>query len=229
LDRRAEVGVFQIASRFKRKWLVIGLLSLTLAGAVGGGAAWGFMRCDWRDYPNQARASWVHPQEHYLFACGRVWHSTDNGRTWKQIIPRGLPLGLRDGQIAADRQPGLLYLGVVRAAPFSWTCPLCGLTRAQPLMYISHDGGATWALAYQFQQGPAGSTRFLGVNADPDYSEAGWVVLQRGDEQAYYGTNTGGSHWQKTCVEETIASLHCDPPEDLLEAKHTRPHADDQP
>ena len=226
--------MFQLASSLDiRKFISAGVIGAATICLALGSWAWSLAQCDMRDYLDRAATSPANPREMYLFACGHVWRSMDRGRAWAQVPARGLPIGLRDAHIAADRRPGLLYLGVVanrRLAP-NLKCLSCAWVRVEPALYISHDGGVQWRLAYRFKPSAMGNTWFLAVNADPDYVSAAWVILKRGDEVAYYATNTAGRLWQKTCVEENPAIPRCDPPDELLSARHERsPSMDtDQP
>ncbi len=198
----------------RRPLLLITLTALVAVCALAGGAGWLATRCDRDAYAAQAAPSWLNQQEKYLFACGQVWHSFDNGRTWTTITTRGLPLLRRDGYIAVDREPGRLYLGLVLAGHSRLSCLMCGWTEVTPALYLSDDGGQHWVLAQRFTPGPAGNSYFRAVYADPDYAGSAWAILIRGDETAYYATNTRGSVWRKTCIE--TYSGQCDPPDDFL-------------
>jgi hypothetical protein len=202
----------------KRPRLLPFLLASTLAlcGLAGGGA-WLAWRCDRDDYLNRVAPSWLNEREQYLFACGAVWHSFDNGQTWTTIRAQGLPWLLRDGYIAADREPGRMYLGIVLSSQSSLSCPLCALTRAEPALYLSNDGGLHWTLSERFASGPAGESYFHAVYADPNYAGSAWAVLTRGDETAYFATNNNGDVWRKTCVETYTGQ--CDPPDEFLANK----------
>ncbi len=219
--------MFQLASPVDaRKLTLVMMVGAALLCASVGGAAWRLTRCDRADYLDRAKPFLPNPREQYLFACGRVWRSVDGGQTWARVLAQGLPFGLRDAQIGVDRKPGLLYLGALtrpRLSP-NFNCLQCAWVKVRPTIYISYDGGARWRLGHTFQPGSVGNTRFVAVHADPDYESAAWVILQHGDEVAYYGTNTAGHLWQKTCVEDNLASPRCDPPDDLLRFRHDKLH-----
>ena len=218
-------SVFQtVLPAFPRRLLLTWALGLVLLCAGLGGGAWYAVRCDMHDYLGQAKASETHPRERYFFACGAVWRSLDGGQTW-QRLPVNRPLSsVREAHLAVDRKPGVLYLAAMLSLPTSWACPLCAWTRVQPTLYVSTDGGDHWSPVYQFKPGLARSTRFVALHADPDYGEAAWVIIQQGDYVAYYGTNTAGQVWQRTCVEESTDSVDCDPPETLLDYRFKRNH-----
>ena len=209
----------------RRRLILAGALGLLLICAGAGGAAWSVLSCDRFDYLDRAKTSYLNLREQYLFACGRVWHSVDAGTSWVRVPARGLPLFARDGHIAVDRTPGRLYLGLLVGSRSSLTCLLCTWTEVHPAIYVSSDGGGHWALAHQFHRGPAGATTFRALHADPNYAEAAWAIIKIGDETAYYGTNTGGESWRKTCVEEY--SGLCDPPDELLEFRHLNRQIDE--
>lgn len=197
-----------------RRLLLTLLTALVAACGLAGGGAWWLTRCDRADYTAQAAWSWLNESEKYLFACGQVWHSFDDGRTWTTIRAQGLPPLARDGHIAADREPGRMYLGLLLGGQSTLRCLLCAWTQATPVLYLSTDGGQHWVVAQRFTPGPAGSSYFRAVYADPDYAGSAWAILVRGDETAYYATNTRGSVWRKTCIE--TYSGQCDPPDDFL-------------
>ncbi len=194
------------------------VLALALCG-LAGGTAWLATRCDRAAYMAQAAPSWLNTQEKYLYACGQVWHSFDNGQTWTTITSQGLPLFTRDGHIAVDREPGRLYLGLILGGQSSLRCLLCAWTQVTPALFLSQDGGQHWTVAVRFPAGPTTDSYFRAVYADPDYAGSAWAILTRGDETAYYATNTSGAAWRKTCIE--TFSHQCDPPDAFL-ANDTR-------
>ena len=206
-----------------RRVLLAALAGLLLVCAAAGGAGWYATRCDRDSYLKQAATSWVNSREKYLFACGQVWHSLDAGQTWQPIASSGLPLLARDGRIAEDRAPGRLYLAMLLAVPSSLACPLCPLTRVQPTIYLSADGGRSWQMGQQFPEGPSGITFFRSLSADPDYEDAAWTVLVTGERVVYWASNNGGHGWIRSCEEQI--EYFCDPPSDFL-AMHGKTHGD---
>lgn len=143
-----------------------------------------------------------------------MWHSLDDGRGWSRVPSQGLPSFAREGLIAVDRAPGRLYLAMLLSGRSTLRCPLCAWTEATPVIFLSEDGGQHWALSERFPTGPAGSSIFRALHADPDFAGSAWTILTRGSETAYYGTNDAGQSWVKTCVE--LYSGRCDPPDELL-------------
>jgi hypothetical protein len=206
------------AAPTSRRRVVLAALAglLFVCAASGGGAAWYALRCDRADYLKRATASWIYPNEEYLYACGSIWHSLDKGQTWTQIPAVGLPLLVREGLIAVDRSPGRLYLGLLESVPSNLQCLLCPLTRVQPVMFLSEDGGRNWHEAQRLPEDLAGITNFRTLNANPDYANAGWFELVSGERVDYWGSNDGGHKWFLTCEERM--GYFCDPPADFMAA-----------
>ena len=202
--------------------LLAGLLVLC---AAAGGGAWYATRCDQATFRARGATSWVNSQEKYLYTCGQVWHSLDAGQTWAQISSGGLPLLAREGRIAVDIAPGHLYLGLLLSAPSTLSCPLCPLTRVDPAVFVSDDGGRHWLLIRKFNGGLAGVIRFRQLTADPNYPGSAWAIIQRESTNVYYATNTSGRAWLQTCVE--IPPNFCDPPADFM-AEHFVRHGENQ-
>jgi hypothetical protein len=211
--------VFQLAIPVNARRLALAVMvgAMLLCGGMGG-AAWYVTRCTMLDYLNRATASPLNPREQYLFACGAMWRSADGGRLWRQQPVRGLPLGARDGRIAADRRPGLLYLGLLINSRSTRYCLDCAWTKLQPVIYTSKDGGQTWAVAYTFKRGPADNGGFLALFTDPDREGTAWAVVKNADEIAYYVTGTAGRFWRRTCIEYLFpGSGSCDVPDNVLQ------------
>ena len=217
--------MFQLASpTLTRKFILAGAIGATLLCAALGGLTWYFMRCDMRDFLNRAAPLPGNRREQYLFACGSVCHSRDEGRVWVRVSVRGLPFGTRDGHIAADRQPGVLYLGVLINSRSSLYCLQCAWTKLRPAIYVSGDNGRTWTFAYKFKRGPAEDGGFLGLFADPERAGAVYAVVKNGDEIAYYGTGTSGQFWKRLCTEYYFTgSGGCELPAGVLQFQRQSP------
>jgi len=208
------------ASTTRRRVVLASLAGLLFVCAAAGGTGWYALRCNRADYQNRASVSWVNPSEEYLYACGSVWHSLDAGNAWAQIPSVGLPFWLRDGRIAIDLTPGRLYLATLLAVPSSLDCPLCPLTRVQPVMYLSENGGRVWREAQRFPESQTGITSFRSLSADPDYPNSGWAILVTGVRVVYWATNNGGHSWRLTC-EERLGFM-CDAPSDFMAAHRAK-------
>ena len=206
-----------------RRLTLASLAGLLVVCAAAGGAAWYATRCDRDSYLGAASTSWTNTSEKYLFACGQVWHSLDAGQSWARLPAMGLPLLARDGRIAQDRTPGKLYLAMLLALPSSLHCPLCPFTWVQPVMFLSDDGGAHWNLVQRFPPGGNGYTRVRSLTADPDYSNAAWMVLVTDAQVVYWASNDGGGRWIRSCTEQL--GYFCDPPADFL-ARNTQHHTE---
>jgi hypothetical protein len=199
----------------RRRKGLLALLSVGLALCLlAGTGAWIVLRCDRATFRERSTASWLNLRERYLFACGQVWHSFDDGANWTRVPNQGLPSLAREGRIAVDRAPGRLYLGLLLAGRSTLRCLFCAWSEVTPAIFLSEDGGQHWTIAHRFDAGPVGNSAFVAVHADPDYEDSAWVILTRGSETAYYATNTGGRVWVKTCTE--TYSGRCDPPDNFL-------------
>jgi hypothetical protein len=199
----------------RRRSRLLALLSASLAVCLlAGGGAWAFFRCDRGAFHERSTASWLNLRERYLFDCGQVWHSFNDGATWSRVPSQGLPSLARVGRVAVDRTPGRLYLGLLLAGRSTLRCLFCAWSEVTPAIFLSEDGGQHWTTAHRFTSGPVGSSAFQAVHADPDYAGSAWVILTRGSETAYYATNTAGRVWVKTCVE--TYNGECDPPDQFL-------------
>lgn len=121
-----------LAFALPRRFLLLGLTAATALCTISISLALYLTRCDMRDYLPQAAVAPFNRNEHYLYACGQVWHSADGGHLWERVTPRGLPLTARDGHITPDRQPGVLYLGLLIHSPSSIYCWQCAWTKLRP-------------------------------------------------------------------------------------------------
>ena len=211
--------MFQLANPLHSRRLVLGaaLGALLVSAAVGGVIGY-LVRCDRRDYLDRVAVSPLNSDDQYLFACGHVWRSLNGGRDWGRVTAQGLPVGMRDGHIAVDRQSGYVYLGLMingRAAPY---CLPCLWTQRRPAIYTSTDGGRQWSLTYKFSRRSAGYGIFLDVLADPDHAGTAWAVVQYGGEVTYYSSDQSGQVWKQVCSERYSPSPGgCELPENILQ------------
>jgi hypothetical protein len=184
-----------------RVLLLLAALGAALAVTAVGGLARAVLRCDMRDSLSRAAPSPYNRNEQYLYACGYLWRTDDGGATWFRGNASGLPWYARDGYIASDRQPGILYLGVIGASQSSVQCWNCAWTIMRPAIYLSTDGGRTWTFQYKFRRGPANNSGFIGLFTDPGESGSVWAVIKNEDEIGYYGSRTSGQNWSRVCQE----------------------------
>ncbi|MDW8327932.1 MAG: sialidase family protein [Anaerolineales bacterium] len=180
-----------------------------------GGAVWYALRCNVLDYIERAAASPSNPRQQYLFACGYLYESVDGGQTWLRRESTGLPFGAREGWVAVDRQPGVLYLGTTIFTNSSAYCWNCAWTYLRPAIFVSTDGGKTWQFAYRFRRGPANQSSFLGLYADPDKAGFVWAIVKNRDEISHYATATHGYNWKRMCYEYYFVGSGCAVPESI--------------
>lgn len=192
-----------------RLLLALAALGLMCGALTAGGVAWYALRCNVLDYVSRAAASPSNPRQHYLFACGYLYESADAGQTWLRQESTGLPFGARDGWVAADQQPGTLYLGTRILTSSSTYCWNCAWTYLRPAIYVSTDGGHTWSYAYRFKRGPADQNGFLGLYANPDQAGFVWAIVKNGDEISHYATATNGYNWKRMCYEYYYVGSGC--------------------
>ncbi len=210
--------MLDLAISVNRRKLILGALAIAMLGAAAlGGLGWNLLRCDMRDYLQRAAVSPHHTAERYLFACGSLWHSRDAGFLWRRLTVSGLPFGTRDGFVALDRRPGILYLGVTILTDSSRHCWDCAWTFRRPAIYVSLDGGRNWLYQYRFRRGPAGLNNFIGLFGDPDRDGVLWAVIRNNDEITYYGSATEGRNWKRECYEYYfMTSSGCQLPENVM-------------
>lgn len=135
----------------------------------------------------------VHPAHPYTFyvayASGGVWKTTNNGVSFKPLS-EGLAT-MVSGDIAIDpQQPETLWVG--SGEPNSSRSSYSGLG-----MFVSHDGGQTFAHA-----GLTDADRIARVRVDPKDSRRVFVAVQGplytpSGKRGIYRTVDGGQSWQQ--------------------------------
>lgn len=135
----------------------------------------------------------VSPADPYTFyvayASGGVWKTSNNGVSFTPLSD-ALPTMI-SGDIAIDpQQPDTIWLG--SGEPNSSRSSYSGLG-----MFVSHDGGASFAPA-----GLADADRIARVRVDPKDSERVFVAVQGplytpGGMRGIYRTIDGGKSWQQ--------------------------------
>ncbi len=209
--------MFHFAHRSLGRKLSLTILAGILLACLGTSAVTAYvLRCNVLDYLDRLSANPRDPDEQYLFACGYVWHSTNNGGLWNRVDPTGLPFGVRDGYIAANGQSGHLYLGILTLTRSSLQCWNCAWRNLRPAIYTSNDGGHTWVLAYKFKQGAAGEGGFIGLYAHPTKDRFLYAVIKNADEVTFYASGTSGQFWKPTCMEYYDIGRVCHLPEALM-------------
>ena len=111
---------------------------------------------------------------------GRIHMTRDNGKTWQDVTPRGLPDWSRVAQIdASPTSPSTAYAAVDRHR----------LDDFRPYVYVTHDDGKTWRLASNGLPADAwvGVVRQDLVRSD---------LLFAGTRQGVFVTFDDGGSWQ---------------------------------
>jgi photosystem II stability/assembly factor-like uncharacterized protein len=115
---------------------------------------------------------------------GLVYVTKDDGKTWTNVTPKGLPPGGRVQNIDADpHKGGTAYVAIYRfliGGDFS------------PYIYRTDDYGQSWTLLTDGTNGIPKDTPTRVVRVDPD--RAG--LLYAGTEFGMYISFDNGAHWQ---------------------------------
>ncbi len=114
---------------------------------------------------------------------GPVNVSRDNGKTWKNVTPKGLPSGGRVQNIEpSPHRKGAAYIAVYRYLLNDW----------QPYIYATNDYGATWTRLTDGKNGIPMDYPTRVVREDPD--RAG--LLYAGTEFGLFVSFDHGRQWQ---------------------------------
>ncbi len=114
---------------------------------------------------------------------GPVHLTRDNGKTWSDVTPRGLPKGGRVAWIDASiHRKGSAYLTVYRYL----------LGDYHPYLYRTNDYGKSWKLLTDGTNGIAADEPTRVVREDPDREG----LLYAGTEFGVYISLDDGGHWQ---------------------------------
>jgi len=220
--------MFHFADPHLGRKLILGSLAATLFICLSASGVVAYaLRCNALDYLDRVSLNPLNVQDRYLFACGYVWHSLNSGQRWDRIDQQGLPLGVRDGYIAVDRQRGRLYLGILVNARNSLQCFDCAWKSQHPSIYISNDGGNTWAFSYKFKRGPSATSGFVGVYADPLKNNYVYTIIKNVDEITFYASGTNGLFGKATCHEYYDIGRLCHLPDSVMQfhSQLTNPNA----
>lgn len=115
---------------------------------------------------------------------GPVHVSRDDGRTWKNVTPKGLPPGGRVQTIEdSPHRKGAAYVAVYRYLREH---------DLRPYLYATSDYGETWTLLTDGNNGIPADQPTRVVREDPD--RAG--LLYAGTELGMFVSFDAGSHWQ---------------------------------
>jgi photosystem II stability/assembly factor-like uncharacterized protein len=114
---------------------------------------------------------------------GPVWMTRDNGRTWKNVTPAGLPPGGRVHTIEdSPHRKGSAYVSVYRMY----------LDDFKPYLYMTNDYGAHWTLLTDGTNGIPADQPMHVVREDPEQEG----LLYAGTLQGAYVSFDQGKHWQ---------------------------------
>ena len=114
---------------------------------------------------------------------GPVWVTRDNGKTWKNVTPAGLPPGGRVHTIEdSPHRKGSAYVSVYRMY----------LNDFKPYLYMTNDYGQHWTLLTDGTNGIPADQPMHVVREDPEQEG----LLYAGTLQGAYVSFDQGKHWQ---------------------------------
>jgi photosystem II stability/assembly factor-like uncharacterized protein len=114
---------------------------------------------------------------------GPVWVTKDNGKTWKNVTPAGLPPGGRVHTIEdSPHRRGSAYVSVYRMY----------LNDYKPYLYMTNDYGQHWTLLTDGSNGIPADEPMHVVREDPEQEG----LLYAGTLQGAYVSFDQGKHWQ---------------------------------
>jgi hypothetical protein len=114
---------------------------------------------------------------------GPVYMTRDNGKTWKNVTPAGLPPGGRVHTIEdSPHRKGSAYVSVYRMY----------LNDFKPYLYMTNDYGAHWTLLTDGTNGIPADQPMHVVREDPEQEG----LLYAGTLQGAYVSFDQGKHWQ---------------------------------
>ena len=133
--------------------LVVGQGGVPLFTTADGGAHWQRMALPPQatqvalQYFLDAREGWIisYLNEATPGIAG-VFHTSDGGQTWTQTARLDVNQDFSHGQAGGSLQGNLVFSD----SSTGWLTPFAststGITPVQPFMYVTHDGGQTWAV-----------------------------------------------------------------------------------
>ncbi|MDX2044152.1 MAG: hypothetical protein SF097_23285 [Acidobacteriota bacterium] len=114
---------------------------------------------------------------------GPVHVSRDNGKSWKNVTPKGLPPGGRVQNIEpSPHRKGAAYIAVYRYLLNDW----------QPYIYSTNDYGATWTRLTDGKNGIPSNFTTRVVREDPDREG----LLYAGTDFGMFISFDNGKNWQ---------------------------------
>src|SRR5215831_4803427 len=130
-----------------------------------------------RESPVQKGVIWAGSND------GPIHVSRDDGKTWTDVTPKGLPPGGR----VQNLEPGRHKAGTAYAAIYRFL-----LGDFTPYIYRTDDFGKTWTLLTDGKNGIAPDEPTRVVREDPDRAD----LLYAGTEFGIYISFDNGAHWQ---------------------------------
>jgi photosystem II stability/assembly factor-like uncharacterized protein len=137
-----------------------------------------------------------------------VFHTSDGGQTWTQTARLDVNQEFSHGQLGGSLQGNLMF----RDSSTGWVTPVTtsgtGITPVPPFLYVTHDGGKTWAVqTFVAPLGGALNSTTAGFSPPQFFNDREGVVLATEQsipngpgaptfEGTYaYTTTDGGDHW----------------------------------
>jgi photosystem II stability/assembly factor-like uncharacterized protein len=138
-----------------------------------------------------------------------VFHTTDGGQSWTQTARLDVNQAFSHGQLGGGLQGNLVF----RDSSTGWMTPVTssgtGTTPVAPFLYVTHDGGKTWAVqTFAVPFGIAFNSSTAGFSPPEFFNDREGVVLATvlsyPQDTAHaptiqgtyaYTTSDGGDHW----------------------------------
>jgi photosystem II stability/assembly factor-like uncharacterized protein len=196
--------------------LVVGQGGVPLFRTTDGGAHW--QRTALPPEATQVALQYfLNAQEGWIFSylnqatpgIAGVFHTTDGGQTWTQTARLDVNHEFSHGQLGGSLQGNLMF----RDSSTGWMVPGTvsgtGITPVPPFLYVTRDGGKTWAVQeFAVPSGVAFNSSTAGFSPPEFFNDREGVVLATvlsyPSDTAHaptiqgtyaYSTTDGGDHW----------------------------------
>jgi len=196
--------------------LVVGQGGVPLFRTADGGAHWQRMAIPPQasqvalQYFLDTREGWIIAYLNEATAgFAGVFHTTDGGQTWIQTARLDVNQAFSHGQLGGSLQGNLMF----RDSTTGWLTPATesgtGITPVPPFLYVTHDGGKTWAVqTFAVPFGVAFNSSTASFSPPEFFNDQEGVVmatvLSYPPDTAHaptiqgtyaYTTTDGGDHW----------------------------------
>ncbi len=190
--------------------------------SLDGGATWDFMGLE--DTRNIHRII-IHPRDPktvYVAATGSAWgdspergvfKTTDGGVTWSHILSVDERTGCAE-LIMDPSNPDKLFAAMWSFRRQPWTFTSGGSGSG---LYVTHDGGATWAERTSEDGLPEGELGRIGLAMSPANPDVVYALVES-KEYALYRSDDGGVNFRRQTTDSDVgnrpfyyAEIHCDP------------------